>query len=184
MPTHSTNAQQTIDPEFSPLACLLADCQPDQLLAVAWRDDELVVIVNPGQKFVYTAQQIYAAGWNHGQLIRDSQPRPLPQPKPHTPHEVAALEHVAAAHPGELAAAVINIPPHKVPAPPTPPVAATASTAELNRQAEADRRSRESLYDNDSTGLVHDNAPKPAAYPAPAQPTQFPTPAQNKTRRP
>jgi hypothetical protein len=156
-PQHqSEHAQQTIDPEFSPLACILADCQPEQLLAVAWRDDELVVIVAPGTKQVFTAQQIYDAGWQHGQGIGGRQIRAArAEPVQVTPHEITALEHVAAAHPGELAAAMINT------ARPTPapfqqaheraadnPSRPTPDTVETNRQAEAARTARETADAN------------------------------------
>jgi hypothetical protein len=54
-------AYQTIDPELVNVACHLAGCQPEQLLAVAQRDDTLVVVVQPGPKYVYSAEQIAQA---------------------------------------------------------------------------------------------------------------------------
>jgi hypothetical protein len=109
--TNPLTAQQYIDPEFINLACRLANCQPQDLMAVAWRDNELVVVVQPGPKHVFTAQQIFDAGWRDGQLLRsDARPQPEPKPAP-TAAAVASLEHVANAHPGELAAAVHNAPP-------------------------------------------------------------------------
>jgi len=47
-----------LDPELVNLACKLADTNPDQIMAVAWRDDALVVVVQPGPKYIFTAQQI------------------------------------------------------------------------------------------------------------------------------
>lgn len=46
------------DPELVNLACKLASKEPDQIMAVAWRDDALVVVVQPGPKYIFSAQQI------------------------------------------------------------------------------------------------------------------------------
>jgi hypothetical protein len=166
-PQHpSEHAQQPIDPEFSPLACILADCQPEQLLAVAWRDDELVIIVAPGTKHVFTAKQVFDAGWSHGQLIRDQIRASKAEPAPVTPHQITALESVAAAHPGELAAAMINTPR------PTP------ETHKPEPIAPKPEPFRDPAPAHVWPGDIQDRSratpeTKPAAFPAPAQPKPF-----------
>jgi hypothetical protein len=47
-----------IDPDVVDVACHLAHCKPEDLLAVAERDNTLVVVVQPGPKHVFTAQQV------------------------------------------------------------------------------------------------------------------------------
>ena len=51
-------AYQAFDPELVSVACHLAGCQPEDIMAVAQRDDALVAIVQPGAKYVFTAQQV------------------------------------------------------------------------------------------------------------------------------
>jgi hypothetical protein len=100
------NALKGVDPELITLACHMAHCAPADLMAVAWHDDgSLAVVVQPGPKHIFTAQQIFEARLDHPvpQVVAE-------QPAP-TLGQVAALEHVANAHPGELAAAEHNAPP-------------------------------------------------------------------------
>jgi hypothetical protein len=116
-PTH------TINPDYVFLACRLAACEPGDLQHVVWRDDQLVVILATGAKHVFTAHQIFDAGWRDGQLLHyaalhiesDNSGEHMrlvrAQMNPeHTPAHIAALEAVSNAHPGELEAAKRNAP--------------------------------------------------------------------------
>jgi hypothetical protein len=166
------NALEGIDPEFINLACRLANCQPQELLAVAWRDDELVVVVQPGPKHVFTAQQIFDAGWRDGQLIRDQlNPRPqlvadLAAP---TTTDIAALKAVSNAHPGELAAAEHNAPPaiaDQRPPVATPEQIADATAAKFRvDKSESDAKARREVREQQEERDRQTNA-----EPAPARP--------------
>lgn len=51
-----------MDAQLEKVACRLAGCEAGGLLIVRWREDgALVVIVQSGQKYVYTPEQVEAA---------------------------------------------------------------------------------------------------------------------------
>jgi hypothetical protein len=54
-------AYLAFDPELVNLACHLAGCQPEDLMVARQQDDTLVVVVQPGPKHVYSAEQIAKA---------------------------------------------------------------------------------------------------------------------------
>ncbi len=67
------------------LACELAECRPDDLLATHLREDgTLVVVIRPGPKIVYAAQQVAAAAerlaFQIGQIADDIFRSPLQNP--------------------------------------------------------------------------------------------------------
>jgi hypothetical protein len=79
------------DPELVNLAAKLTNSAPDQIMAAAWRDDALVVVIQPGPKYIFTAQQIADAV--PGTLLR-APLAPMP-PEPAPEHEAPPKKHKA-----------------------------------------------------------------------------------------
>ena len=86
-------AYKAVDPELVDVACHLAHCKPEDLMAVAQREGTLVVIVQPGPKHVFSAQQVADAvkelhvPKEHGKIVPKPDAAAQHQAKP--PDEVA-----------------------------------------------------------------------------------------------